>query len=175
MAGKPKFDGPIPGANYTSNTKNYPWHRPPDHPDIDELIENMIASFDDPEKASVFLSLIENGDTILDFVTGMLRVGVGNGKMTIDSAIVLAGPMAKMAELVADKAGVKYERGYDPKPKIMTGARMRAYEGSGEPETPPDGAPMPDDPPAPETPPAPRGGLMGAVEPSQDEMLGRKE
>ena len=33
------FDAPIPGENYTAETKNYPWHRPPDIVDYDEAID----------------------------------------------------------------------------------------------------------------------------------------
>ncbi len=33
------FEGPIPGENYTSDTKNYPWHRPPEFDDLDKAID----------------------------------------------------------------------------------------------------------------------------------------
>ena len=27
--------GPIPGENFTSDERNYPWHRPPEYTDTD--------------------------------------------------------------------------------------------------------------------------------------------
>ena len=39
MRTEPEFDGPIPGENFTSETKNYPWHRPPEITDYDEALE----------------------------------------------------------------------------------------------------------------------------------------
>ena len=27
--------GPIPGENFTSDERNYPWHRPPEYTDMD--------------------------------------------------------------------------------------------------------------------------------------------
>ena len=35
-------NAPIPGANYTSDTRNYPWHRPPDITDVDEALEHIM-------------------------------------------------------------------------------------------------------------------------------------
>ena len=31
-----KLDAPIAGANYAADTRNYPWHRPPDITEYDE-------------------------------------------------------------------------------------------------------------------------------------------
>ena len=30
------FDAPIAGENFTSDTRNYPWHRPPEITDYDD-------------------------------------------------------------------------------------------------------------------------------------------
>ena len=34
---------PIPGANYTSDTRNYPWHRPSDITTYDEAVSVLVA------------------------------------------------------------------------------------------------------------------------------------
>ena len=36
------FDGPIPGANFTSDERNWPWHRAPDITDTDEALETIL-------------------------------------------------------------------------------------------------------------------------------------
>ena len=45
-----KFEGPIPGENYLTDTKNYPWHRPPDLVDYDEAVSYMLDKIDEPEQ-----------------------------------------------------------------------------------------------------------------------------
>ena len=56
------FDGPIPGANYTSDTKNYPWHRPPEVSDLDDAIE-------------LFSKRITNEDVLPKVIT-MMEIGL---------------------------------------------------------------------------------------------------
>ena len=36
------FDFPIAGANYAADTRNYPWHRPPDIVNYDEGVDYLI-------------------------------------------------------------------------------------------------------------------------------------
>ena len=66
------LDGPIPGANYTSDTKNYPWHRPPDFTNLDDAIEDSVKKL--TRKKSVFglISMMQNGMTT--FLTEILFV-----------------------------------------------------------------------------------------------------
>ena len=35
------FDAPIAGANYAADTRNYPWHRPPDLVNYDEGVDYL--------------------------------------------------------------------------------------------------------------------------------------
>ena len=63
-----KFDGPIPGENYTSEAKNYPWHRPPDETDFVRIVDKSIKKMATKERTGLILSALESGETILDFV-----------------------------------------------------------------------------------------------------------
>ena len=49
----PNFKRPIAGAHYTSDTRNYPWHRPPDITDYDGAVEYMINLINDTEKTEM--------------------------------------------------------------------------------------------------------------------------
>ena len=127
------FDGPIPGENFTSDVKNYPWHRPPTHNSLDEVVGSMVKSLNKPEKTALVLALLETNETILDVVTGLIRIGVANGRMSIDMGILAAGPMARMVEVIAEKAEIEYDRGWNQKPRLVTSELLRAMGGRVDP------------------------------------------
>jgi len=140
------MDGPIPGENFTSNTKNYPWHRPPDMADYVEIVNKAVNNLlDDPEKTSFALTALETGESILDFVTGTLRVAVGGGKIPIDMAVLSAGPIAKAMETLAEMAEIKYDRGWKQEPNIVTPQRVRAITGMDTSEEVEKTAPIPEE------------------------------
>ena len=120
-----KFDGPIPGENYTSDVRNYPWHRPPEFTDYVEIVDRAIHKLDDPKRTAFIIALLETGETIIDIVTGMTRIAVANGKMTIDMGILAAGPIARMIEVIAEKAEIDYERGWEQEPRVITAELLR--------------------------------------------------
>jgi hypothetical protein len=128
MKKMPKFDGPIPGENYLQDTKNFPWHRPADETDFVKIVDKAITKLSKPEAIGMMLTALESGDTILDFVTGTARNTVGNGKIPIDQAILAAGPIARHVEYLAKKAGIKYERGFEVEPQILTPEKVRAMD-----------------------------------------------
>jgi hypothetical protein len=165
----PKFDGPIPGENYTADVKNFPWHRPPDQSDYVSTVEDAVKRITKPQTTGFIETVLSTGDTVLDVVTGLLRIGVGKGYYSIDNAVLAAGPMAKMVELVADEMGIDYQKGYDEGPRIMNSELMKALYGA-----PSDDADAED-----EVAPEPQGGLMvmsdsddSAPEDIQNQMLG---
>lgn len=128
MKKMPKFDGPIPGENFTADTRNFPWHRPPDETDYVSIVEKAIDHLSQPDVMGVMLTALESGDTILDYVTGTARVSVGNGKLPIDQAVLAAGPIARFVESVAVRAGVNFERGWDENPPIITPEYVRGMD-----------------------------------------------
>ena len=125
----PKFDGPIPGENYTSDTRNYPWHRPPKNTDYVSSVEHMLKRLAEPEKSAFALTMLEEGETVLDFVAGTLRLAVSQGGLSIDNAVLAAGPYARAVESLAKKAGIKYEKGWSDKPRLITSEAIRDAAG----------------------------------------------
>ena len=132
MSKTPKFDGPIAGKHYTSDTRNYPWHRPPKSSNYVDIVEKMVMSLTKPESKSAILTLLEGGDTIIDVVTGFSRMNVGKGNISVDHAVLTAGPMAKLVETLAIKAGIDFERGWDQEPKLVTMEKIRGMRGGQE-------------------------------------------
>ena len=49
------FDFPIAGANYAADTRNYPWHRPPDIVSYDEGVDYLIRKMNEPEELELVI------------------------------------------------------------------------------------------------------------------------
>lgn len=122
---KRMFDGPIAGANYTSDTRNYPWHRPPEFNDYDESVDYFIKKVSRPETMSFMASSMANGASILELTTLSVFKMMQEGSVTPDMAILIAGPIAKSLELIAEGQEINYERGWKQEPNVITPETMR--------------------------------------------------
>lgn len=114
------FEGPIPGENYTSDTKNYPWHRPPEITDLDQAIE-LIAKrvFSEPLCFNI-ITMLELGAPVISVSGMMLMQGISAGKWTVDYAILLSGPTCHIIQILAESYGIKYNMGLEFKHKYQT-------------------------------------------------------
>jgi hypothetical protein len=125
-----KLDAPIPGANYTSDTRNYAWHRPPDIADYDEAVNYMINKIDDPQQIEMVFAMLQIDAKITTIVTTILLQAVSKGKLGIDLAIAIAGPLARYIEIAAKDVNIKYEMGVEDKDRvIITPTLLRASLG----------------------------------------------
>lgn len=104
-------DGPIPGENMTSDTKNYPWHRPPQHTDLDECIEVAFQRLTDEDNVVGLLTMIETGLPIVRLANAFVMSGIADGKWTPDIGLMLAGPVCHIMYLMAEGYGIPYEMG----------------------------------------------------------------
>lgn len=110
-----RMDGPIPGENYTSDTKNYPWHRPPEYDDLDKAIDYIGKKLTHEDAAVGLLTMIEAGISLVDLTQTFIMSGIGNGKWTLDFGLLLAGPTAHIMQIMAKSYGIKYDIGYSDK------------------------------------------------------------
>ncbi len=116
------MDGPIPGENFTSDTRNYPWHRPPDHTDLNSAIESSIKHMTKRQAAFGLLTALESGVTVAQAARAFVISGVSEGKWTPDFAILLVGPVARIIQSMARGYGIKAELGLDPDSGVPTKA-----------------------------------------------------
>jgi len=123
---KRMFDGPIAGENYTSDTRNYAWHRPPELNTYDEGVEFFLKKLSDPERMSFYASSMGNGLSILDLTTHAMLQMVQDGMVTVDVGLLICGPIAKSLEMLAENQGVTYEKGWKDTPSIMTPEIMKS-------------------------------------------------
>lgn len=123
-----KFSGPIPGENFTSDTKNYPWHRPPEYTDMDEAIEASFKKLTDDDNSIGILTMLEYGVTVAEVTDMFVTAGIGAGKWTPDFAILLAGPIAHIIYLMAKGYGVDCDLGLDTNDRPLTKAFFDGVE-----------------------------------------------
>jgi hypothetical protein len=173
-----RLNAPIPGANYMADTRNYAWHRPPDMVDYDEAVSYLIDKIDEPEEKELIFAMLGIDAHITTVVTVLLLQAVSKGKIGIDLAVLIAGPVARYIEIAAKNAGVKYEMGVENKDRIIiTPTLLKASLGIIDEEEELE-QPLPEEP----APEAPADGLMampeaGAVAPEEEQaaMLGGVE
>ena len=94
-------DWPIPGENYTSDTRNYPWHRPPDITDLDEAIEFSAKRLMNEDVLPNMITLMKMKIPIVRIADIFATNGIAKGKWTPDMAIMLAGPLTHMLIILA--------------------------------------------------------------------------
>lgn len=106
-------DGPLPAEHYTSDWRNYPWHRPPDIVHVDEALEYVARRMADTDEGLQYMSYLKAGVSIAGVTDMILTLGVADGKWSIDFAILIAGPVARLLTIMAKSYDVPYEMGID--------------------------------------------------------------
>lgn len=120
LMNKQKLDGPIPGENFMADTRNYPWHRPPEYTHPDEFLTYTYKTFKRPHTMGGLETLLSSGVTVTTMTDMFLSRSIMDGLITVDFAIMLAGPTAKAIELMAVQLGVDYEMGFEDTVEIPT-------------------------------------------------------
>lgn len=134
MAAFKPGDGPIAGANYTSDTKNYPWHQPPQFTDLNKALDMMSEKMTEKKTASSLLTMVELGSPLYKITSTLLVSGIAGGKWTPDFALLLAGPVCRILEIICVAYGVEYTLGIEDDEELATGAFFNTINSpSGQP------------------------------------------
>lgn len=165
------FDAPIPGENFTSDTKNYPWHRPPEYTDYDESIDYVLTLMSGEQQIASAMSLLGGGISLPTVVDMIITGRIANGYIGIDLGILIAGPVARFLEIMAMSYDIEVSMGRDDELPMPTPAYVKSLvnqvaqdEEEGEAEDILDEQENPTDPSM---------GLMGApLQIEQEQMLG---
>jgi hypothetical protein len=126
---KKVISGPIAGENLTSDTRNYPWHRPPDVQDYDEVVEALIKDSMKPKEMSRILSMLSNEMTLSSIVDFKVLALMSQGKFSLDMGILAAGPYARFLDILAKDAGISVEMGLEDENFSMTPDIVRTLSG----------------------------------------------
>lgn len=123
------ISGPIAGENLTSDTRNYPWHRPPDVDDFNQVVEALITDAMQPKEMTRILSMLSNEMTLASVVDYKVLSLMSKGKFSLDMGILAAGPYARFLEILAKDAGVTIEMGIEEENRAMTPEVVRTLSG----------------------------------------------
>jgi hypothetical protein len=129
---KKSFDAPIPGENFTSDTKNYPWHRPADIIKYDEAIEYSLEQLSTAEASHSIMSLLSVDVSLPTVVDIFLTSQISRGKFPIDLAILISGPIARFLEIMAKMYDIEYTMGKDNTPQAVTPAYLKQIMATSE-------------------------------------------
>lgn len=165
------IDAPIPGENYTADTRNYPWHRPADFDNFNDVVDHLISTLEKPTGVSLVYSMLDLDVPISGIVTALLLQSISKGRIHIDMAILAAGPLARHIEIFAKKNDLKYEMGDAPSDEVIyTPTELKLAMGISDPS-------QEEDPVAVEPLQVSDGGIMAqpsledTTEASEDEQL----
>lgn len=113
MAQPNLLDNPIPGENYTSDTRSYPWHRPPDLIDYDEIVDYAITKISSEDNLHKVYALLGAGMDMATLVSIMQLQNISQGKYSVDMALLTAGPIARMLQILVEKNGTSVDMGIE--------------------------------------------------------------
>lgn len=125
------FQAPIPGQSLTTPPGNFPWERPPEITDPEEVIQMYLTKLSDKERTEAILDLVELDTDIRTITEGILRAGVAGGIHSIDISLIVAPVIHEFIKQSADAAGLEYDEGFEDKQfeaerkKAMDQARIR--------------------------------------------------
>lgn len=176
---KPVPNAPIPGENYTSDWGNYPWHRPPDIDNIDDAIDYVTRTLVETDEGFQYMAYLKTGVTVAGVTDMILTLGIADGKWSIDFAILIAGPVARLVTIMAKGYKIDYNMGINTKKDFVTSEELKAQLEIAEEDRTAMREEMQqvkDDTEVVEAPAQEEGGLMAmAPQDEQDAMLGYGE
>ena len=123
-------DAPIPGENYLSDTRNYPWHRPPEIVEYDEAVDYLINRMTETEHSELIYSLIKLKQPLTSIVAGIMMQSIGRGKFANRFSDFGGWTDLSLLEILAEQNGMAYESGLENKGRIpITPTTLKAAVG----------------------------------------------
>jgi len=107
------FNRPIPGQSLTDEPKNYPWERPPEITNPNEVIRYHLDRISDPEVIDNVFFALDMGIPVKILTDSMMTGAVGKGVHSIDNSLLVERTVRKAVMKMADAAGVQYKETFD--------------------------------------------------------------
>ena len=97
-----------PGISLTQTNTNYPWGNPPRHSDPDKAMTAAIDSLEMPDTRANLLKLLFAGVSIESLIEGFIYAGFESGKFSLDTGLLIKGPLGLYMANMAEEEGVPY-------------------------------------------------------------------
>lgn len=111
------FTGPIPGESLTREPKAFPWERPPEMTDPEDVMAMYLEKLNDIDRMASIMDAIELGATIKSMVDMIVRNGVASGIHTIDVGMLVSPVIHAHIKSVAKALKIPAEDGFEDKAK----------------------------------------------------------
>ena len=121
------FNAPIPGESLTRPPKQYPWERPPEMSDPEDVIQYYITRLNKAETMEGVIDALEMDITVKDLTEGMLRMGVADGLHSIDVSLIVAPVIHDFIVGFARDLGIEYDEGWEDKEQIKKDQKAKTY------------------------------------------------
>lgn len=121
------FNAPIPGESLTKPPKQYPWERPPEYTDPEEVLQLYVRKLNEPDRMEGLMDALEIGFPLKDLVEGLTRLGVANGIHTVDVSLIVAPVLHDYIKSFADELQIEYDEGFEDKQQVKKDREARTY------------------------------------------------
>ena len=113
------FNASIPGEEFTSDSRKYAWHKPPQYSNFDDAFEYFIDEVLGNNKRLLSAVLMaKNGFSAVALIQNLMVQSVGKGKISPDMSLLIAGPLYKTLVRLFDVHGEDYLTGFDSPEEI---------------------------------------------------------
>ena len=110
------LQAPIPGQSLTDSPKNYPWERPPQMVDVEEVTLHYINRLANQETMDDLAVLFDGGMPIGPFVEAVTTLGVSEGLHNIDVKIIVSPVIHEFIKAAMQQYGIDAKDDtYDPR------------------------------------------------------------
>ena len=121
------FNAPIPGESLTKPPKQYPWERPSEYNDPEEVLQVYIRKLNEPDRMEGLMDALEVGFPLKDLVEGLTRTGVANGIHSVDVSLIVAPVIHDYIKSFADELEIEYDEGFEDKEQVKKDREARTY------------------------------------------------
>jgi len=121
------FTGPIPGESLTREPKAFPWERPPELTDPEEVMAMYLEKLNDIDRMTSIMDAIELGATVKSMVDMIVRSGISSGVHTIDVGMLVSPVIHAHIKSVAKALKIPAEDGFEDKEKKAKDRKQVEY------------------------------------------------
>ena len=97
---------PPPGYALTQPKGKYPWEKPAQYADPNEAVSALIDQMEQPEVRSRYIKLMLAGFAVEDIVNSIAISGFMQGKVSVDTAELIKGPIGIYLMAMADENNI---------------------------------------------------------------------
>ena len=99
---------PPPGHSLTQENTNSPWGNPPKHANPEVAMQKAIDSLDEPTTKENLMNLLLAGVSVESLIEGFVYTGFEQGTFSLDSGLLMKGPLALYIASMAEDKGLPY-------------------------------------------------------------------